>query len=76
MSITTERKVVLGCPVGTDSFITSVVSAKISDWMDQIIRCAEIAVTEPHAAYYAFGIGVFGKWTYLCRVFPFSEGDL
>ena len=37
---------------------------------------AEVAVTEPHAAYCAFCHGVLGKWMYLCRVFPFCDGDL
>ena len=76
MSITTEGKVTLGCPIGTNSFMTSVVSAKISEWTDQISKLAEVAVTEPHAAYCAFGHGVFGNWTYLCRVFPFRDGVL
>ena len=76
VTITTEGRVVLACPVGNTSFVSQFISSKMSEWCKQSINLSEIAQSQPHAAYSAFRLGLFGSWTYLCRVYHFDKCEL
>ena len=76
VSITTQGKVVLGCPIGIDFVVSNFISSKISEWSTQLLKLPEIAITQPHTAFSAFTRGLFSRWTYLCRVHSFQERDL
>ena len=71
VSITTEGKRHLGAAVGTSQFVAGYVLKKVAEWVGEVERLSSIAVTQPHAAYYAaFTHGLKHKWTYLIRTIP------
>ena len=75
VEITTEGQRHLGAPLGTDSYVEQFVSSKVRDWVSQMDRLAQIAKTDPQAAYSAYVHGFQGSWIYLSRCVP-NIGDL
>lgn len=67
VSVTSESVAVLGCPVGSSSYVQSMVSKKIDVWCRKLKALAGIAMSQPQSAYCAFTHGLFGEWTYLFR---------
>ena len=53
--------------VGKPEYITEFVSLKVKKWVGEIERFAEIADSQPHAAYGAITHGPSTKWSYLSR---------
>ena len=43
---------------------------KVQGWTHEITRLAEIATTQPHAAYAAFTHGHSSRWSYISRTIP------
>ena len=70
ISITSEGRHVLGCPIGSDAFVKESVSTMVSRWLAEIDILSEISTTHPQAAYSAFVHGFKNKWTYLSRTCP------
>ena len=70
VNITTDGRPVLGSPVGKPEYITEFVSQKAKKWVREIERLAEIADSQPHAAYRAITHGLSSKWSYLSRTTP------
>ena len=67
VNITTEGKRHLGAAVGPRSFVTTYMQAKVNKWIAYINELAQIAKTQPHAAYSAFTHGLASKWTYFVQ---------
>ncbi len=65
MQITTEGRPYLCVPLGTDEYIQSFVSDKVNQWSSEVSLLANIAHTQPHAAYAAFTHGMTSKWSYM-----------
>ena len=61
---------VLGSPVGKPEYIADFVSQKVMQWVGEIEKLAEIADSQPHAAYGAITHGLSSKWTFLSRTTP------
>ena len=61
---------VLGSPVGKPDYIADFVSQKVKQWVGEIEKLAEIADSQPHAAYGAITHGLSSKWSYLSRTTP------
>ncbi len=70
VNITTEGKRHLGAALGPRSFVTTYMQAKVTKWVALIHELAQIAKTQPHAAYSAFTHGLASKWTYFLRTIP------
>ena len=70
VNITTEGRPVPGSPVGKPKYITEFVSQKVKKWVEELERLAEIAESQPHAAYGAITHGLSGKWSYLPQTTP------
>ena len=60
----------LGSAIGTAAFIKSHVEAKVLEWVRDVEQLSEIALTEPHTAYYAYINSLSRRWTYLIRTLP------
>ena len=73
VSVTSEGVVVLGSPVGSPSYVQSVISKRVEVWCKKLKVLADIAVSQPQSAYSAFTHGLFGEWTYLFRTCSFDE---
>ena len=70
ISITTEGKRYLGAALGSTSFIEEFVKNKVEEWNVEIEMLANVAGSQPQAAYAAFIHGTCNKWKYLCRIVP------
>ena len=70
IKITMQGRPYLGSAVGTPDYIKSYVDSKVVDWVKDINTLAEIAVTEPHTAYFAYINSLSKRWTYLIRTLP------
>ena len=70
VQITTDGKRHLGAAIGSHSYTIEYVSGKVQEWTEEVIRLAQVAKSQPHAAYAAFTHGLASKWTYLLRTIP------
>ena len=76
VNITTERRPVLGSPIGKSGVFTTYVATKVDEWISEIDTLSEFADSQPHAAYSALTHGLTSKWTYLSRTTPNISGLL
>ena len=66
----------LGSPIGTDEYINSFVKNKVHQWSTELKTLANIATTQPHAAYAAYTHGLTSRWSYLSRTTPNISDEL
>ena len=67
INMTTAGKRHLGAAIGSNDFKTDYIQAKVSKWCDEIHNLAEIAKSQPHAAYSAYIHGQQHKYKYFMR---------
>ena len=67
IKITTEGKRHLGAALGSDGFRLEYASEKVEKWCGEIHKLAEIAKTQPQAAYSAFTHGERHRFAYFMR---------
>ena len=67
---TTEGKQHLGAAIGSRSYTGEYVAGKVRKWSEEIKQLANIAKTQPHAAYCAYTHGLSSCWTFLSRIIP------
>ena len=65
----------LGAAVGTESFKTSFIKKKVDNWIKSVVKLADIAKTQPHAAFSTFTHCLQSQWTFLARAMP-NTADL
>ena len=70
VNISIEGKRHLGAALGSRTFTEEYVTNKVQVWTQEITRLAEIATTQPHAAYAAFTHGLSSRWSYISRTIP------
>ena len=70
VNISIEGKRHLGAALGSRTFTEEYVTNKVQGWTQEITRLAEIATTQPHAAYAAFTHGLSSRWSYISRTIP------
>ena len=58
IKITTEGHKHLGAALGSRSYFEEYVGEKVEDWVSQITKLAEFAVSQPQASYAAFTFGL------------------
>ena len=68
--MTPDGRPYLGAAIGSPDYITSHVETKVAEWEANLCCLAEIASTQPHAAFSALTHGLMSKWTYLSRTVP------
>ena len=70
IDITTEGYRHLGAALGSRSYFEEYVGEKVEDWVGQVIKLAEFAVSQPQASYAAFTFDLQHRWTYFLRTLP------
>ena len=55
----------LGATVGSDDLVTAYLDEKVAYWAEQVIKLANIAITEAHVAYVGFVFGLQCRWSFL-----------
>ena len=68
--VTKDEQRHLGAVIGTQEFKEEYVREKVSEWVQEVTALAEVAMTEPQAAYSAFTHGIQHRWTFLMRTVP------
>ena len=71
--VTSQGKRHLGAAVGSKTFTEEYVNGKVQAWTKEIKRLAEVAISQPHAAYAAFTLGLSNRWSYVLRTIPDIE---
>ncbi len=70
VNITTQGKRHLGAAIGNRDFTKQYVQDKVAIWTQELHQLAEVATSQPHAAYTGFIHGLSNRWTYLQRTIP------
>ncbi len=70
VNVTAEGKRRLGAAIGSRSHTEDYVTVKVTKWCDEINQLANVAKTQPHAAYCAYTHGLSSRWTFLSRTIP------
>ena len=65
--VTTHGKRHLGAALGSKTFTEEYVNDKVQRWTKDIMNLAEVASSQPHAAYVH---GLSNRWSYLLRTIP------
>ena len=73
IKITTEGKRHLGAAIGSESFKVAYASEKVEKWTKEVKKLAEIARSQPQAAYAAFTHGEQHRFSYFMRTIPGME---
>ena len=76
INITTQGMRHLGAAIGSNEFKNSYINEKVEKWCQHITKLAEIANSEPHAAYAAFIHGEQHRYTYFLRTIAGIEENL
>ena len=66
----------LGAAVGSADFVTAYLDAKVEAWAEQVDRLANIAATQPHAAYAAFIFGLRHRWSFIQHTMPTTSAHM
>ena len=74
--ITKEGKPHLGAALGTSSYITEFVKAKVKNLSLELEQLASIANTQLRAAFSALTHGLASRWVYVARTIPNIAGHL
>ncbi|MCP4460896.1 MAG: hypothetical protein GY816_23180, partial [Cytophagales bacterium] len=67
IEITCEGQRHLGAVLGSENFKEKYVKQKVSKWIQDVEKLAEVAQQEPQAALCAFTKGLCHRWTYIQR---------
>ena len=73
VNITTAGKSHLGAVIGSKEYKDEYCIDKVKTWSDESKKLAEIAKTQPQAAYIAFTKSCRSKFTYFMRTIPGFE---
>ena len=76
IKITTEGKRHLGAALGSDEFRHQYSSEKVQEWCEEIHQLAEVAKTQPQAAYSAFTHGERHRFAYFMRTIAGMENEM
>jgi len=70
INVTSEGHKHLGAVLGSRSFLENYVGDKVQEWVNQVTKLAEFAISQPQASYAAFTFGLRHRWTYFLRTLP------
>ncbi len=73
INISTQGQKHLGAALGSRTHLEEYVNGKVEDWISQVVKLAEFAMSQPQACYAAFTFGLRHQWTYYLRTLPDIE---
>ena len=76
INITTEGRRLLGAAVGNKQFVNNYVDEAAQGITERVLRLAEVARSQPQAAYSVFTHGLSNEWTFLSRTMDNSAEHL
>ena len=69
-NVTVEGQKHLGTVIGSREYLEEYVSEKVTNWVSEITKLAEFALSQPQACYAAYTFGFNHRWTYFLRTLP------
>ena len=57
----------MGAALGSRSFLEEYVGEKVDEWVNEVTKLADFAISQPQACYAAFTFGLRHRWTYFLR---------
>ena len=73
INMSTQGQKHLGAALGSREYLEEYVGSKVEDWISQVVKLAEFAMSQPQACYAAFTFGLRHRWTYFLRTLPDIE---
>ena len=70
INVTVEGQKHLGAVIGSREYLEEYVSEKVTNWVSEITKLAEFALSQPQACYAAYTFGLKHRWTYFLRTLP------
>ena len=70
INITIDGHKHLGAALESRSFLNEYVGEKVDEWVNEVTKLAEFAISQPQASYAAFTFGLRHRWTYFLRTLP------
>ena len=67
INVTTEGHKHLGAALGSRSFLEEYDGERVDEWVNEVTKLADFAISQPQASYGAFTIGLRHRWTYFLR---------
>ena len=67
INVTIEGHKHLGEALGSRSFLEEFVGEKVDEWVNEVTKLADFAISQPQASYAAFTFGLRHLWTYFLR---------
>ena len=60
----------LGAALGSRSFLEEYVGEKVDEWVNEVTKLADFAISQPQACIAAFTFGLRHHWIYFLRTLP------
>ena len=70
INVTVKGQKYLGAAIGSREHLEEYVSEKVTNWINDIAKLAEFALSQPQACYAAYTFGLKHRWTYFLRTLP------
>ena len=64
INVTVQREKHLEAAIGSRKYLEEYVSEKVTNWINNIAKLAEFALSQPQACYAAYTFGLKHRWTY------------
>ena len=70
IKVTVHGQKHLGAAQGSREYLEEYVNEKVSNWVNEVTKLAEFAISQPQASYAAYTFGLKHRWTYFLRTLP------
>ena len=70
INVTAQGQRHLTAAIGSREYVEEYVNDKVTDWISEITKLTEFAMTQPQASYAAYTFGLKHRWTYFLRTLP------
>ena len=70
INVTVQGQKHLGAAIGSREYLEEYVREKVTNWINDIAKLAEFALSQPQASYAAYTFGLKHRWTYFLRTLP------
>ena len=70
VNVTVQGQKHLNAVISSREYLGEYVSKKVSNWVGEVTKLAEFALSQPQACYAAYTFGMIHHWTYFLRYLP------
>ena len=70
INVTIEGHKYLGAALGSRSFLEEYIGEKEDEWVNEVTKRADFAISHPQASYATFTFGLRYRWRYFLRKLP------